>query len=197
MEATKTRRRLLELARTIGLGVILAMSFRIAIAQAYVVDGASMEPTLTHGERLVVARMAYGLSVPLRQDSLITWALPYPGDLVILRSPQDDVDLVKRVVGLPGDVVEWRSGVLHRNGAALATAAPRVHCEGAHRCWLESAGQRTYTVQHSSPGPGHTAPAVRVPPGMVYVVGDHRDRSNDSRWFGPVPSTWLRGRVVW
>ncbi|HEY6881158.1 MAG TPA: signal peptidase I, partial [Polyangiales bacterium] len=96
--------RLWDLAKTLVVSLSLAVAVRVGIAQAYEVDGPSMEPTLLTGEKLFVARCAYGLALPWLSDALFSWALPEVGDVVILASPQDPTeDLVKRVIGLPGD----------------------------------------------------------------------------------------------
>ncbi|HJL14306.1 MAG TPA: signal peptidase I [Sandaracinaceae bacterium LLY-WYZ-13_1] len=194
-----------EVAKTIGLAVVIALGVRVGIAQAYQVDGPSMEPSLVTGERLFVLRAAYGLSVPFRTEALAVWAAPAPGDVVVVESPADGLDLVKRVIGVPGDVVEVRGGVVFRNGAPLAQrdlgpCDPARHGRvdaGCH-AYRETLGERSWTTSRSVVGGGldeDVAP-VRVPAGHVYVMGDHRDRSNDSRYFGPVPLSHLRGRVL-
>src|SRR3954471_21768202 len=97
--------RLWDLAKTLVVSLSLAVAVRVGIAQAYEVDGPSMEPTLLTGEKLFVARCAYGLALPWLADALVSWAWPEVGDVVILASPQDPTeDLVKRVIGLPGDL---------------------------------------------------------------------------------------------
>jgi signal peptidase I len=194
-----------ETARTVGLAVLFALGVRVGIAQAYQVDGSSMEPSLVEGQRLFVLRAAYGLSVPGRTEAVATWDTPEPGDVVVVESPLDGLDLVKRVVGVGGDVVEVRRGVVYRNGVPLAQQdlgpcdpSRHVRLDAGCRVFRERLGERSWTISRSVGGGvfGERAFPVRVPEGHIYVMGDHRDRSNDSRAFGPIPVSHLRGRVL-
>lgn len=183
--------------------VLVALVFRTGVAQAYVVDGPSMEPSLVNGQRLLVLRAAYGLSVPGRAAALATWATPSVGDVVVVESPADGLDLVKRVVGVPGDVIEVRRGVVHRNGEAIEHADAGL-CDPTRfvrpdpdcRVLLEGVGEREWQTSRSVLAVDADAGPFRVPDGTVFVMGDHRDRSNDSRNFGPIPVELLRGRVL-
>jgi len=194
-----------ETAKTVGLAVLIALGVRVGIAQAYQVDGASMEPSLVQGQRLLVLRAAYGLSVPGRTEAVAIWDTPEPGDVVIVESPMDGLDLVKRVVGVAGDVVEVRGGVVFRNGEPVEQVdlgpcdpdrhqRPDVGC----RVFEERLGDRRWITSRSvlMGGFGDRSEPVRVPDGHIYVMGDHRDHSNDSRAFGPIPVSHLRGRVM-
>jgi len=204
MTRRRPKSKLRETAETVGLAVLFALTIRIGIAQAYLVDGPSMEPSLVDDQRLLVLRAAYGLSVPFRTEALVVWATPDVGDVVVVESPADGLDLVKRVVGVPGDVIEVRDGHLVRNGEVVAHRL-RGDCDPGDFMRLdpgcevheESVGARRWATSRAVAGPGWTdADAVTVPAGHVYVMGDHRDRSNDSRAFGVVPTTHLRGRVL-
>ncbi len=101
-----------ETARTLLLALFLAFGVRTGVAQAYVIEGPSMEPTILPGERITTLRCAYGLSLPFVRDAVVMWSSPSVGDVVVLQSPADDEDLVKRVVGVAGDVINesttWR-----------------------------------------------------------------------------------------
>lgn len=190
-------------ARTIALAVALAFGLRIGIAQAYAVDGPSMEPTVFQDERVIVARCAYGLSLPGIANTLVSWRAPRAGDVVIVQSPRDGLDLVKRVIGVPGDVIEVRDGVLHRNGMPIeqrelgaCDPARQIDPDPSCRVYEESiGGDRSWQISRSALDLALMLP-VEVPEGHVFVAGDHRDRSNDSRAFGPIPATLVRGRVL-
>lgn len=191
-----------ESVKTVCLAVLFALGVRVGIAQAYQVDGPSMEPSLVQGQHLLVLRAAYGLSVPGRTEAVAMWGMPEPGDVVIVESPVDGLDLVKRVIGVSGDVVEVREGVVFRNGEPiepqdLGPCDPRRHeqVEPGCRVFRERLGDRSWTVSRSFLALRTTEP-TKVPSGHVFVMGDHRDRSNDSRAFGPIPANHLRGRVL-
>ena len=148
--------------------------------------------------------VAVARPIPFRSEALVMWASPRVGDVVVVESPVDGLDLVKRVVGLPGDVIEVRDGVLVRNGEVVPHAlsgpcdpADHMHWERACVVLEERVGERQWTTSRSVVGLGITdvAPMV-VPDRHLFVMGDHRDRSNDSRFFGPVPADHLRGRVL-
>jgi signal peptidase I len=195
--------RMWDLAKTLVVSLSLAVAVRVGIAQAYEVDGPSMEPTLLTGEKLFVARCAYGLALPWFPEALLMWSMPEVGDVVILASPQDPrEDLVKRVVGLPGDEIAVRDDIIYRNGAPLQLDGPHVCPPGRFRSryvtcetYVERSATHKWSITRSLEW-GQTLPAVRVPEGHVYVLGDHRTRSNDSRSFGPVRANLLRGKVL-
>jgi signal peptidase I len=195
-------RRHLDGVRTVVLALMLGLSVRVGIAEAYVVEGPSMEPTLQNRERVWVAKYVYGLSVPGITHQLATWGEPVPGEVVIVNSPMDGLDLVKRVIGVSGDRIDVRDGRIYRNGAivpeqVLGPCDPELMLEDDPTCeWYEEElGGRRYRTSRS-PDFFEYEVSVEVPPGHVFVMGDHRDRSNDSRSFGPVPLTRLRGRVI-
>lgn len=192
-----------ENLRTVFFAVVLAMTFRTGVAQAYVVEGPSMEPTVFEGERLMVFRGAYGLSLPFVTHSVVSWSEPSVGDVVVVTSPLDGEDLVKRVIGVPGDVIEIREGVVFRNAEPFSVAeegecALERQIDPSATCVLlsESTASRVWLTSLSDPTDVSSMPPVEVPPGHVFVLGDHRDRSNDSRRLGPIPASRLRGRVL-
>ncbi len=195
--------RLGEALRTILLSVAIAIVVRVGIAQAYEVEGPSMEPTLVDGQRLLVERCAYGLTLPGMSDALFSWATPKVGDVVIVESTVDNIVLVKRVVGRPGDMIAVRDDIVYRNGVPLKRFGPARcdperfrHYKSDCERFRESTGQRSWVTSTASDAPRFDELPVRVPPGDIFVMGDHRDRSNDSRFFGPLPISRLRGRVL-
>lgn len=159
-----------------------------------------MEPTLLHGDRFVLDRAAYGMTLPFAEEAWVTWRQPEPGDVVVLDSPADDVAIIKRVIGVGGDRIEIRDGVVYRNGVSLESRvvgpcpAPFIDCELLE----ERVGARVWQTARSPYDVPDTLSAVEVPPGHVFVLGDHRDRSNDSRnpRIGAIPSSRVRGRAV-
>jgi signal peptidase I len=160
-----------------------------------------MEPTLLNGDRVVVAKFSYGLFLPWTNSALVNWGMPNVGDVVILKNPHDNVDIVKRVIALPGDTVEVREDVVYRNGAPI-THKDRGLCadlldyldHSLAECWEEKLDSERYLTSRAGPSPG--SPPITVPPDHFFVLGDHRDHSNDSRFFGAVHKEKLKGRAL-
>ena len=148
--------------RDLLLAIGLAMVIIIFLYQPVKVEGTSMAPLLTDQERIFINKFVYRFEPIERGDVVVFW---YPLD----RSKS----FIKRVVGLPGEMVEIRQGRAYGNGKRLEEPyVPRQFTDGS-----------TY-------GP------VRVPPGEYFVMGDHRASSNDSRVFGPVPDRYISGKAV-
>lgn len=193
--------------RTVVGAVALAIFIRIVLFEAFEIDGPSMEPTLLHGDRVVVAKCLYGLFLPGFHESLVSWGTPDLGDVVIAVSPADDVDIVKRVVGLPGDLIEVTEHQVYRNGVAIPTVSVGPCEDESQRqrdsgcaTFEEQIGDHTYRV-HRSADPYDPEPEqlpIRIPPDHVYVLGDHRNQSNDSRnvMVGPIPISRIKGRAL-
>lgn len=190
--------------KTIGGAVLLALFIRIVLFEAFEIDGPSMEPTLLNGDRVVVAKFMYGFFLPFTHEAVVTWGLPNPGDVVIVHSPLDNIDIVKRVIGVPGDTIELRDDVVFRNGERIQERVVGP-CRGERQevqdeCqWIEESvdGHTWFTSSSTFSVPDTTEP-VTVPPGHIFVLGDHRDRSNDSRnpRLGMIPASRVKGRAL-
>ncbi|MFK7992451.1 MAG: signal peptidase I [Sandaracinaceae bacterium] len=162
--------------------------------EAYEADGPSMQPTLLHGDRFIVDRGAYGLRLPGVEGPLVSWSSPSPGEVLVIRSPMDGIDIVKRVVAVGGDEIEIRDDEVYVNGRSLTRQPYQTH--GDDRTAVESVGARVWSVTVSSLTPPHRFGPVTVGAGHVFVLGDHRDRSNDSRNIGEIPFENIIGRAV-
>jgi signal peptidase I len=189
--------------RTIGGAFLLAILIRVVLFEAFEIEGPSMEPTLQNGDRVVVAKFMYGLFLPFADEAIFTWGGPKPGDVVIVKSPHDGIDIVKRVIGVEGDVIEFRDDVIYRNGHPI----PQEHageCDpdlaSSHEAaceWIdETVGDKTYRTSHNPTSPPTSHPPITIPADHVYILGDHRDRSNDSRFIGPVHVNRVKGRAL-
>ena len=171
------------------IAILALFSFRSAIADWNDVPTGSMRPTIVEGDRIAVNRMAYDLRVPFTRVSLKRIADPLRGEIALLHSPDGGTRLVKRVIGLPGDLVAIRKGQLFVNGESQPTR------------WLgpdlgiEELGGREHSLEVGPASlPSRFGP-VTVPAGHYFVMGDNRDESRDSRSFGPVPREAFVGRA--
>jgi signal peptidase I len=188
--------------KTIGSAILLAMFIRIVLFEAFEIEGPSMEPTLLNGDRVVVSKFSYGLFLPFMNEAVLTWGQPNAGDVVIVRSPRDNVDIVKRVVGLPGDTIELRDGIIYRNREPVPSASQGACRDkpdsGPFGCeWVEEKlADHTYRISRNLDSIRTTRGPLTVEPGRIYVLGDHRDRSNDSRALGTIPISRVKGQVL-
>jgi signal peptidase I len=176
--------------------------FRLAIADWNPIPSGSMRPTLLEGDVVLVNRLAYDFKLPLTDVVVAELAAPHRGDVVTFTSPQDGVRLIKRLVAVPGDVVEMRNEVLYLNGEAanyrdlVAVTEPMEGGQTPAILARERVAGHERAVQIMpevnalrSFGP------VQVPPGHYFFLGDNRDNSADSRFIGMVPRHRLIGRA--
>jgi signal peptidase I len=151
-----------ELLHDLSVAVLFCFFLITFVAQAFRVQGTSMLPLLQDGERIIVNKFIYRFHPIERSDVVVFW---YPKD--------PSVSFIKRVVGLPGDTVEIRNGVLHVNGQVVREEylSPRFRDNDTHL-------------------------PTEVKKGYYFVLGDHRNSSNDSRSWGEVPEKYIYGRAV-
>jgi signal peptidase I len=175
--------------------------FRNAVADWNVVPTGSMQPTIRIGDRILVDKTAYDIQLPLTHLSLLHRANPQRGDIVVLDSHAADTRLVKRVIGLPGDAVALRGNVLYVNGRAANYAAgnysgiPDDLQNPAHYA-IERYGNMRHAIRVSAsrPSPASNFGPIKVPVGQYLLLGDDRDNSMDSRYFGFFPRHEIIGR---
>jgi len=170
----------------------LMLVFRSAVADWNHVPTGSMNPTIVEGDRILIDKMAYDLRVPFSHISLLKRADPIAGDIVIFDSVIADKRLVKRVVGVPGDVVALRNNRLMVNGTRLGYSQLHSHSTDM----TEHFGERSHTIRVSSSRDGVSDfTSVVVPDEHYLVLGDNRDNSADSRVIGFVPRHEIVGRA--
>jgi signal peptidase I len=188
--------------------VILALilfSLRSSLADWNDVPTGSMKPTILEGDRVFVNKLAYDLKVPFTTRHIAEWSNPQRGDIVVFFSPHDGKRLVKRVIGLPGDSIELRNNVLVLNGQPveyeplakefLPDLAPADR-EGRVFATEQLPGQ-THAVAGNPAVPARRSFApYRVPEGHYFMMGDNRDDSFDSRYYGPVKRKQIVGRAM-
>lgn len=194
-----------ESVRPLLVLIILLTSFRSAIADWNDVPSGSMRPTILEGDRVLVNRVAYDLKVPFTTWHLARWSDPKRGDIVVLLSPVNSERLIKRVVGIPGDVIEVHGQRLRVNGTPAAYAPLPASEAIAHGvAWLPLAamaqetveGRRHMVMAETAIGPGSDIGPLRVPEGQYFLMGDHRDSSYDSRFWGFAERRAILGRAV-
>lgn len=195
-----------EWAKPILTAVIVLGALRSSLADWNDVPTPSMVPTILTGDRVFIDKRAYDWRVPFLGTRLAERRDPERGDIVIFPSPVDGTRLIKRIVGLPGDVIEVSSGRLIVDGAAaryapLATDALEG-CEHEHSLAnFEVRREEAFGLDHpmmTARGASHGGDfgPYEVPPGHYFVMGDNRDRSFDSRAFGPIPREEIQGKAL-
>lgn len=208
MRFTNVRERLyLRWKRDIRPLLIVAtvlFSLRSSLADWNDVPTGSMVPTILVGDRILVNKLAYDLKVPFTTVHLAEWAEPQRGEVVVFYSPHDGQRLVKRVVGLPGDIVELRQNRLYLNGdPSQYSTLPEIvlrDVSAAERqlqvYGQERLGEHPHAIAVTPFGRSRSdfAP-FHVPASHYFMMGDNRDQSFDSRYFGPVPRDRIIGRA--
>jgi signal peptidase I len=194
-----------EWIRPLALPVLLIASAKSAIADINYVPTGSMKPTILDGDVVFINKLAYDLRVPFTFARIARWSEPANGDIVVCFSPADGTRLVKRVVGIPGDTVELRNEVLFLNGVRQtytplpATDTPDVGAPERSRAVFarETLGARQHAIMVLPGSPAlRTFGPVRVPAGSYFMMGDNRDNSSDSRYFGFVAGDHIIGEAT-
>jgi len=177
--------------------------FRSAMADWNPIPSGSMRPTLLEGDVVLVNRLAYDFKIPLTDIAVAKLGEPQRGDVITFTSPVDGVRLIKRLVGVPGDIVEMRDEVLFVNGKAAEYSAPRSVLEamdygrtvdGLRTTERIEGNERTVQFLPAVPAKRDFGP-ISVPADSYFFLGDNRDNSADSRYIGVVPRRLLIGRA--
>ena len=194
-----------EWVRPLGTTALLVFGLRSAVADWNDVPTGSMRPSILVGDRVFVNRLAYDLKVPFTTWHVAEWAAPERGDVVVFYSPADGKRLVKRVVGVPGDEIAMRGNRLVLNGEEIECGPPAQRMAAGIP---EAELPRRVLAEEQLPGRPHPVmamtdrmarrdfDAVRVPEGHYFMMGDSRDDSFDSRFFGVVPRRSILGRAT-
>ncbi len=185
--------------------IAVMLPFRSTIADWNQVPSGSMKPSILDGDRIVVDKLAYDLRVPFTDMRMLRWSSPERGDVVIFDNPSDGRLFVKRVVAVPGDVVELRRNRLIINGeqatytALTASEIDELPIEAPerYRFFHESllGDTRVVMVRRDRHGSFDRLPPVRIPADTYWMMGDNRDNSSDSRVIGAIDREAIYGRA--
>jgi len=197
-----------EYAESIGVAIAIALFLRAFVVEAFQIPSGSMIPSLEIGDHIFVSKFAYGMTVPLTNKRIVSFGQPRRGDIIVFKFPgNQDIDYIKRVVGLPGETVEVRKNEVFINGRPMHRELSKDPCrdeEGAGQAqpcelWVEDLDGRVHPVNQRLGGFFNDHAPIVVPAGTVFVMGDNRDNSNDSRFWGTVPFELIKGRalIIW
>ncbi|MBE0504525.1 MAG: signal peptidase I [Desulfuromonadales bacterium] len=180
---SKTR----EWTESIIVALVLALIIRTFVVQAFKIPSGSMEDTLLIGDHLLVSKFVYGMQIPFTEKRILRFKDPQQGDVIVFEFPEDRGksyfsrrDFIKRVVGVPGDVVEVRDKQVYVNGVKYELPQA-IHKEAD-----------TIPAEY---GPRDFMKPVIVPADSYFVMGDNRDRSYDSRFWGFVTEPEIKGKA--
>jgi len=195
--------KLIEYARSLFPVFFIVLLLRSFLIEPFRIPSGSLEPTLLVGDFLAVNKFAYGLRLPVTNKKIISINNPKTGDIAVFRwPPNPGFDYIKRVIGQPGDHVEYRDKVLYINGKKMEQKLIEYTTD-------ESSGNPVDKYRETLNGVEHdifirtNVPAVDfsvdVPEGQYFMMGDNRDDSADSRFWGFVSDEYLRGKafLVW
>ena len=168
-----------EYTESILIAVLLALVIRTFIVQAFKIPSGSMEDTLAIGDHILVNKFIFGSKIPFTDRRLLKIRDPRQGDVIVFEYPEDpSKDFIKRVVGTPGDTVEVKDKRVYVNGRLYANPH-EVHKEA------DTIPKELQPRDNKDP--------IKVPAGSYFVMGDNRDRSYDSRFWGFVPMEKIKG----
>jgi len=174
--------------------LVLMFAFRSAVADWNEVPTGSMQPTIVEGDRILVNKLAYDIQLPFTGVSLYRHADPQSGDIIVFNSEFADKRLVKRVIGVPGDVVALKNNELTINDSAVAYST--VSTDGDSSLQLEALGEVEHFIRVQTYGSAEDSfNAVQIPEDFYLALGDNRDNSADSRVIGLIPRHEIIGRA--
>jgi len=197
---------IVEYARSFFPIVLIVLILRSFLAEPFRIPSGSMMPTLLVGDFILVNKFTYGIRLPVINKKIIELNEPKRGDIVVFRYPKDpSVDYIKRVIGLPGDKVSYYDKKLYINDAPINQVSIGRYegfGQGQDMTGAEHRLEDLTGVEHSiliRDGAPSAEGAYVVPAGNYFVMGDNRDNSNDSRYWGTVPEANLVGKAffIW
>ena len=168
-----------EIVKVVVVALLIAIVIRSFVIQPYIIPSGSMLNTLQVGDRLFVTKFSYGVHLPFVEKEIFSLGEPKHGDIIVFPFPNNkSIDYIKRVEGVPGDVIEVRNKQLYRNGQPVYEDYAITNTDPYTVAWRDN------------------MKPLLVPPGKVFVMGDNRDHSEDSRKWGFVDKDTIHGRAA-
>lgn len=192
---------LVDNAKSIFPVLFWVLVIRSFLFEPFQIPSGSMIPTLQIGDFILVNKYDYGLRLPVTGTEIIPVGKPQRGDVMVFKQPgNENVNFIKRVVGLPGDVVRYQNKQLTINGESVADDFVAELNDGTStfKLYNETLGEHSFQIRKENTMHDVRAEGqVTVPKGMYFVMGDNRDRSSDSRYWGFVPDANIVGKAVY
>lgn len=186
--------------------LLIVLVLRSFIAEPFRIPSGSMMPSLLVGDFILVNKFAYGIRLPVLNWEVLEIGAPERGDVAVFRYPENPAeDYIKRVIGLPGDRIAYHDKILYINGERMEQVLLGPYqgedaalAAGDALLLAEHLGETNHKIL-TNPGRRNVGGEYKVPPGHYFVMGDNRDNSNDSRYWGTVPEDYLVGKafLIW
>lgn len=177
-----TAKKILDYIKSIAIAILIALFIRAYVVQAFKIPSGSMIPTLLIGDHLLVNKFIYGVHPPFSDKRILVFENPKRGDIIVFKYPEDpNRDFIKRVIGVGGDIVEIKNKKVFVNGVELKEPYARYTDSYIHPRELD---------------PRDNFGPVKVPEGKLFVMGDNRDQSYDSRFWGFVDLKDVKGKAL-
>jgi signal peptidase I len=202
-----------EYTESIGVAVLVALLLRAFVVEAFKIPSGSMIPTLEVGDHIFVNKFIYGLRIPWTHIKFMEVRKPRRGEVIVFVYPQDESkDFIKRIIAVEGDTIAVDHDQVILNGKPIKRRQLPGPCvypdaeEGSSQweprnctAYLEELDGVKYRVIQDSTHSASDRKPIRIPPGHVFVMGDNRDNSHDSRFWGTVPDTAIKGKamIIW